>query len=217
MLAGGAAEDNAEERRQLVHAREGGRRCDLHIPLGEAGVRPDAHLDTHTLIEWTLAQTDYNPWASSGPRGDVSHKRSKDRLADAEKAFAWVTGQSHIGQGEVAEGAAGRQLWQELQGVAKELQGAQVRQRAQVDDGRRQPIGLQRELSQLGAAPDLACVGAARTQGPQALSRHAELAVGADAPMHADQPPGQEVVHPQMTGRSLVHCSHAVDQRSISW
>ena len=163
MLAGGAAEDDAEERRQLVHAREGGRRCDLHIPLGEAGVRPDAHLDTHTLIEWTLAQTDYNPWASSGPRGDVFHKRSKDRLADAEKAFAWVTGQSHIGQGEVAEGAAGRQLWQELQGVAKELQGAQVRQRAQVDDGRRQPIGLQRELSQLGAAPDLACVGAART------------------------------------------------------
>ena len=104
-----------------------------------------------------------NPRASCGPRGDVFYERSKDRLADAEKAFAWVTGQSHIGQGEVAEGAAGRQLRQELQGVAKELQGAQVRQRAQVDDGRRQPVGLQGQLTQLRAAPDLACAGAAHT------------------------------------------------------
>ena len=112
----------------------------------------------------------------------------------------------------MAEGAAGRQLRQKLQGVAEELQGAQVRQRAQIDDGRRQPIGLQRELSQLGAAPDFACAGAPQTLGPQALSRNAELAVGADAPMRAAQPSGQEVVWPPMTGRSLLHASHAVGQ-----
>ena len=70
---------------------------------------------------------------------------------------------SHIGQGEVAQGGAGRQLRQELQGVAEELQGAQVAQRAQVDDGRGQPVGLQGQFPQLGAAPDLACAAAVHT------------------------------------------------------
>ena len=72
-----------------------------------------------------------------------SAPESRGRLANAEKIVAWVTGEPHIGQGEVAEGAAGRQLGQELQGVAEELQGAQVRQRAQVNHRGGQPVGLQ--------------------------------------------------------------------------
>ena len=44
VLAGGAAEDDAKQRRELAAARERGRRGHLHVPLREARVRPDAHL-----------------------------------------------------------------------------------------------------------------------------------------------------------------------------
>ncbi len=63
----------------------------------------------------------------------------------------------YIGQGEVAEGAAGGELRQEVEGVAKELQGAQLRQAAQVNHRGGQPVGLQRQLPQLGAALYLPC------------------------------------------------------------
>lgn len=57
----------------------------------------------------------------------------------------------------MAQGAAGGELGQEIEGVAEELQGAQVAQRAQVNDRGRQPVALQGQLPQLAAVPDLAC------------------------------------------------------------
>ena len=64
---------------------------------------------------------------------------------------------AHVGQGEVAQRGAGRQLRQELQGVAEELQRAQVRQAPQVQHRRRQAVVLKRHLPQLAAVPQLHC------------------------------------------------------------
>jgi len=55
------------------------------------------------------------------------------------------------------ERAAGRKLRQKVQGIAKELQGAQMRQAGQINDWGGQPVSLQRQLSQLGAALDFPC------------------------------------------------------------
>lgn len=67
-------------------------------------------------------------------------------------------GCAHIGKGEMAKGGAGRELRQEVEGVAEELQGAQIRQSAQVDHWGGQPVALQRHLPQLAAVPNLNCV-----------------------------------------------------------
>ena len=61
----------------------------------------------------------------------------------------------------MAEGAAGRELGQEVEGVSEELQGAQLRQAAQVNHRGGQPVGLQRQLPQLRAALDLPCAAQA--------------------------------------------------------
>ncbi len=58
----------------------------------------------------------------------------------------------------MSERAAGRKLRQKVEGIAKELQGAQMRQAAQINDRSGQPVSLQRQLSQLGAALDFPCM-----------------------------------------------------------
>lgn len=70
----------------------------------------------------------------------------------------------------MAQGGAGGELGEEVEGVGEELEGTQPRERAQVYDRCRQPVALQRHLPQLAAVPDLHCAHS-RTPHPLRLQR----------------------------------------------